>query len=196
VRGEPITTRCLSAWRPAGQPPILVVDDNAEVRDALRALLERDGYRVLTAADGRDALERRFEQRPISDDSAVLLGNRRTSDEAGEGLESAASPLHVAGSLDDAGFAWIPWRRVYHHAATAAAVAFEELGGDCDRGLRRQPWRAAADRDGSPRMIRIRVTAEQKRVMMEAAERTGLDVSAWLRVLRLRKAGQKSGRQG
>ena len=36
-------------------------------------------------------------------------------------------------------------------------------------------------------MIRIRVTAEQKRLMTEAAERTGLDVSAWLRVLGLRK---------
>jgi len=42
-------------------------------------------------------------------------------------------------------------------------------------------------------MIRIRVTADQKRVLTEAAERTGLDVSAWLRVLGLREAGQKPG---
>ncbi len=45
-------------------------------------------------------------------------------------------------------------------------------------------------------MIRIRVTAEQKRVMTEAAERTGLDVSAWLRVLGLREAARKPGREG
>jgi uncharacterized protein (DUF1778 family) len=45
-------------------------------------------------------------------------------------------------------------------------------------------------------MIRIRVTADQKRVLAEAAERAGLDVSAWLRVLGLREAGQRSGREG
>ena len=41
--------------RPAA--PVLVVDDNPEVRDALGALLESDGYRTITAADGRDALD-------------------------------------------------------------------------------------------------------------------------------------------
>ena len=41
-----------------------------------------------------------------------------------------------------------------------------------------------------------RVTAEQKRVLTEAAERTGLDVSAWLRVLGLREAAQKREREG
>jgi len=44
-------------------------------------------------------------------------------------------------------------------------------------------------------MIRIRVTADQKRVMAEAAERAGLDVSTWLRVLGLREAGN-AGREG
>jgi uncharacterized protein (DUF1778 family) len=44
-------------------------------------------------------------------------------------------------------------------------------------------------------MLRIRVTPEQKRVLTEAAERTGLDVSAWLRVLGLREAREKSGRE-
>ena len=36
--------------------------------------------------------------------------------------------------------------------------------------------------------IRIRVTEEQKRVLTEAAEREGLDVSTWLRSLGLRAA--------
>ena len=36
--------------------------------------------------------------------------------------------------------------------------------------------------------IRIRVTAEQKRLLAAAAQRDGLDVSAWLRQLGLRAA--------
>jgi CheY-like chemotaxis protein len=37
--------------------PVLVVDDSAEAREAVRALLELDGYPVTEAADGREALE-------------------------------------------------------------------------------------------------------------------------------------------
>jgi uncharacterized protein (DUF1778 family) len=35
----------------------------------------------------------------------------------------------------------------------------------------------------------MRVTVEQKRALVAAAEREGLDVSAWLRQLALRAAG-------
>jgi uncharacterized protein (DUF1778 family) len=41
--------------------------------------------------------------------------------------------------------------------------------------------------------IRIRVSAQQKRALIAAAERAGLDVSSWLRTLGLREAGQKPG---
>jgi uncharacterized protein (DUF1778 family) len=41
--------------------------------------------------------------------------------------------------------------------------------------------------------IRIRVSAEQKRALVEAAERAGLDVSSWLRSLGLQAAGQLPG---
>jgi uncharacterized protein (DUF1778 family) len=45
-------------------------------------------------------------------------------------------------------------------------------------------------------VIRIRVTAEQKRLLIEAAERDGLDVSAWLRLLGLRTAvGERRARE-
>src|SRR5438093_13616345 len=40
--------------RPAA--PVLVVEDNAEVRQALVALLEAEGYRVAEAGDGVSAL--------------------------------------------------------------------------------------------------------------------------------------------
>ena len=37
-------------------PQVLVVDDDADLRDLLRTLLEAEGYPVLEAADGLDAL--------------------------------------------------------------------------------------------------------------------------------------------
>jgi len=36
---------------------ILVVDDDRKIVDLVRAYLEKDGYRVLTAYDGLQALE-------------------------------------------------------------------------------------------------------------------------------------------
>ena len=36
---------------------ILVVDDESSIRNLIRMQLEMEGYEVLTAADGREALE-------------------------------------------------------------------------------------------------------------------------------------------
>ncbi len=68
---------------------VLVVDDEAGMRDFLTLLLEGEGYEVATAADGREAL-RIFEERPadlvISDvrmpkmDGVALLGGLRQRD--------------------------------------------------------------------------------------------------------------------
>ncbi len=41
----------------------LVVDDDAEVRDVLRAMLSRDGHEVVEACDGREAVEQLTAQR-------------------------------------------------------------------------------------------------------------------------------------
>jgi uncharacterized protein (DUF1778 family) len=38
-------------------------------------------------------------------------------------------------------------------------------------------------------VVRMRVTVEQKRALTSAAERSGLELSAWLRQLALRAAG-------
>jgi len=44
---------------------ILVVDDDPDIRDALQLTLEAEGYRVRTAADGAEALDR-LEQDPAA----------------------------------------------------------------------------------------------------------------------------------
>ena len=51
-------------------PMVMVVDDSLTVRRVTQRLLVREGYRVVTAKDGFDALERLAEERP-----AVLLSD-------------------------------------------------------------------------------------------------------------------------
>ncbi len=43
--------------RSASPPPILVVDDDPSILETVRAILEAEGYSVVTAANGQDALE-------------------------------------------------------------------------------------------------------------------------------------------
>jgi CheY-like chemotaxis protein len=43
---------------------ILVVDDEADIRTYLTTLLETHGYETITAADGREALERTRQEAP------------------------------------------------------------------------------------------------------------------------------------
>jgi DNA-binding response OmpR family regulator len=50
-------------------PPILIADDDADVRRLIVVLLERAGYRALEAADGREALRLLYAQPP----AAVVL---------------------------------------------------------------------------------------------------------------------------
>jgi CheY-like chemotaxis protein len=45
-------------------PTVLVVDDNRDTRVVVRWMLERWGYRVLEAGDGREAFEAVVESRP------------------------------------------------------------------------------------------------------------------------------------
>ena len=48
----------------AGRCLVEVVDDDADIRESLRELLEEEGYAVATAADGREALEQMTQKHP------------------------------------------------------------------------------------------------------------------------------------
>ncbi|MCZ6824409.1 MAG: PAS domain S-box protein [Gemmatimonadetes bacterium] len=63
---EPVATE---EWR--GSETVLVVDDDAGVREYAQEILERSGLSVICAADGREAIE--FFQRHSEEISAVLL---------------------------------------------------------------------------------------------------------------------------
>ncbi|THF63844.1 response regulator [Pseudothauera nasutitermitis] len=54
----------LAAPAPAHIPTVMVVDDSLTVRKITGRLLEREGYRVITAKDGVDALEKLLESVP------------------------------------------------------------------------------------------------------------------------------------
>src|SRR5690242_4841691 len=53
--------------------PVLVAEDDHEIREALEALLGEVGYRVLTAADGKQALEALRKHAGSPESPSVLL---------------------------------------------------------------------------------------------------------------------------
>ena len=62
------TTSDATVVAPVAAPVVMVVDDSITVRKITSRLLEREGYRVITARDGVDALEQLKRERP-----AVML---------------------------------------------------------------------------------------------------------------------------
>jgi uncharacterized protein (DUF1778 family) len=51
------------------------------------------------------------------------------------------------------------------------------------------PRRSSKEKTTKDDVVRMRVTGEQKAALVAAAEREGLELSAWLRQLALRAAG-------
>lgn len=49
---------------PPGTYHVLIIEDNDDVRDSLRTLLEMHGYRVDVAADGEEGVKQALELRP------------------------------------------------------------------------------------------------------------------------------------
>jgi uncharacterized protein (DUF1778 family) len=54
---------------------------------------------------------------------------------------------------------------------------------------RRKPRAAAVAKPLKDDVVRMRISAQQKQALTEAAEREGLELSVWLRQLALRAAG-------
>lgn len=54
---------------------------------------------------------------------------------------------------------------------------------------KRKPHIASASKPLKDDVVRMRISAEQKQALAAAAERDGLELSAWLRRLALREAG-------
>ncbi|HZX32033.1 MAG TPA: Hpt domain-containing protein [Rhodocyclaceae bacterium] len=89
TRAAPIQTAQVPAAPAATLPTVMVVDDSLTVRKITGRLLSREGYQVVTAKDGVDALEQLTEIRPdviLSDvemprmDGFDLLRNIRADD--------------------------------------------------------------------------------------------------------------------
>ena len=59
-----IEQTAMTTLQPASQHTILVVDDEETLRDMLEYNLRREGFRVLTAGDGVEALRLAFDERP------------------------------------------------------------------------------------------------------------------------------------
>ncbi len=66
----------MTANAPEDYPSVLVVDDEPDMRDLARLVLEMDGLVVHEAADGAEALEQFFKLNPPPVPSAVVLDNR------------------------------------------------------------------------------------------------------------------------
>ena len=62
--GAPMAPTAMAEPRIAAAPLVLVVDDSLTVRRVTQRLLVREGYRVVLAKDGIEALERLAEERP------------------------------------------------------------------------------------------------------------------------------------
>jgi CheY-like chemotaxis protein len=111
--------RAASGGMLRGHETILLVEDETSVRDMVRDTLERNGYRVLTAASGEQALERASAHAgPIN----LLVSDVIMPGMGGPELASRLEPLHpglrvlhISGYTDDA---------ILRHGVRAGLTAF------------------------------------------------------------------------
>jgi PAS domain S-box-containing protein len=93
---------------PRGTETILLVEDDASVRTAMRRMLERLGYRVLEAADGAQALQRHAEADACGDRIDLVLTDVVMPEQGGRALGErlaarwpALRVLYMSGYTDD-----------------------------------------------------------------------------------------------
>jgi CheY-like chemotaxis protein len=124
---EPLATAAKDAELPPKAPTLLVVDDSLMVRELQRSILERAGYQVQTANDGKEALTMLTEHPPdlvITDiempnvDGIALTANirshprlanipvlivtsRTNEDDHRRGLDAGADALIVKSAFDE-----------------------------------------------------------------------------------------------
>lgn len=82
---------------------ILVVEDERAVAETLKAILEDEGYQVIVATNGRDALATLIEERPelVVSDLMMPLMNGQALHQAMQADEQLRSiPFLVVSSLD------------------------------------------------------------------------------------------------
>ena len=106
-------------------PTILVVEDEEPIAELLRAVLEDEGYRVVTAADGRAALARLAEVRPALVLSEVMmphLDGRALAEALHADPALRAIPLMLLSALGAASVAGVP-----HAAFVAKPFELDQL---------------------------------------------------------------------
>jgi DNA-binding response OmpR family regulator len=64
ARGGAVRRSCAASCRGVDEVEVLIADDDADVRALIASLLERVGYRVLSATHGREALRLLYARRP------------------------------------------------------------------------------------------------------------------------------------
>lgn len=64
IYGYCIVAEHMESVKAAAPKTVLVVEDFDDVRDAMRILVELQGYRVVTASDGREAVEKARQYHP------------------------------------------------------------------------------------------------------------------------------------
>ena len=86
---EPGGTSSEGPLPPGGRPRVLVVDDEPSMRQMLRIVLQRDGYEVVVAHNGTEAIER-LESEPFD----VLLSDIRMPDLSGVDVLRSAKAIN------------------------------------------------------------------------------------------------------
>ncbi|MCA9441470.1 MAG: response regulator, partial [Candidatus Omnitrophica bacterium] len=64
VRRETVVYLLQKHLRSGSEGPILIVDDEPDIRDILTRVLEEEGYRTAVAANGKEAIERMTQEKP------------------------------------------------------------------------------------------------------------------------------------